>query len=541
MKKQLLTLIGIILLFSASSTSGQGLENFNNYAGTSGTYSDGTFIGQDGSTWSYSQCRSDRAIVVPSPCMGKGRNPTGKVVSGTLINGCGTLSFDFKQGFSSAVNLNVYVNDLLVGNVTSPGGVGDTSIVHNSGSILVNAPGAFVLKFKQADSLTAGQVTIDNVTWTAYSGGPVPEPTNYPTNFTAAPSPFTMNLHWTDAIGAQLPVAYLLLASDQNNIVSPVDGVPVSNDPNLADGHGALNILQGIQVASFGNLPPSKQYYFKIFPYTNSGALINYKTDGTPPSATASTSNTVIIDSIHFTNKTFYNWIVKNVAGDQVWGIDSIHLAGNPFASMSGYSGGSFVNEDWLISRAMNFNNYINEVLTFVSAYKYTGAPMELLISNDYDGTTNPGDFTWTPLTATWSTGNFVWTPSGSVNVSGTSGQHVYIGFKYTSDAIASSTWELDDIVITGDLLDGMNEQSVKNESFSVYPNPAADKCSLSFSMKGQKEIHLISVVGNTIMETSTDQQNYSLNLNALSKGVYFIRVFCQDTKNTIVKKLIVQ
>lgn len=529
------------LLFSASSSYGQGLENFNNYVGTSGTYSNGTFTGQDGSTWSFTQCRSDRAIMAPSPCMGKGRNPTGKVVSGTLLNGCGTITFDFKQGYSSAVNLNVLVNDLVVGNVTSPGGNGDTAIVHSSGPIVVNASGSFVLMFKQADSLTSGQVTIDNVSWTANSGGPLPEPTNYPTSFTATPAPFSISLTWTDAIGAQLPGAYLILASDQNNIVTPVDGTPVPNDQNLGDGHGALNILQGVQAASFGNLPSNKTFYFKIFPYTNSGALINYKTDGTAPSANALTPPTVIIDSIHFTNKTFANWIVKNITGAQVWGIDSIHLAGNPFASMSGFAVSSNVNEDWLISPAMNFNLYTNEVLTFVSAYKYTGAPLEALISNDYDGVTNPGDFTWAPLTANWSAGNFVWAPSGIVNVSGTSGTHVYIGFKYTSDAVASSTWELDDIVITGDLIIGIPEKTASDGGFSVNPNPASGKCSLKFNHDGNKEISVISVIGSTVIETSTDQMTCSLNLNSLSPGIYFVKVNTPDSKTTQVRKLIIQ
>ena len=315
MRKQLLMMA--LFMVAGLFAIGQGLENFNNYAGTSGTYSSGTFVGQDGSTWTYSNCRSDRAIAAPSPCLGKARNPTAMVLSGNLNGGCGTLSFDYKQGFSTAVNLNVFVNGLLVGNVVSPGGTGDTSVVHNSGPFTVNAPGVFTLLFKQADSIASGQVTIDNVTWTGYTGSALPEPTNYPTNFTTALAPFTINLSWTDATGAQLPGAYLILASDQNNIVAPVDGTAVSNDPNLADGHGALNVLQGVQHATFGNLPSNKQYYFKIYPYTNSGSLINYKTNGTPPYATATTSNTVIIDSIHFTNYTFQNWILKSIVGAQ--------------------------------------------------------------------------------------------------------------------------------------------------------------------------------------------------------------------------------
>ena len=303
-----------------------------------------------------------------------------------------------------------------------------------------------------------------------------------------------------------------------------------------------LNILQGVQHASFGSLPSNKTYYFKIYPYTNSGALINYKTDGTAPSANATTPATVIIDSIHFTNKTFQNWIVKNIVGAQVWSIDSIHLTGNPFTSMSGYANGANnANEDWLISPSMNFNNYNNEALTFVSAYKYTGNPLELFISNDYNGSGDPNDYTWTPLTASWSTGNFVWAPSGTVNVSGTNGTHVYIGFKYTSDATASSTWELDDIVITGDLLAGVNDHKANDNSFSVSPNPASGKCSLVFGNSEQKEIKVLSVVGSVVMETSTNQPECSLNISSLAGGIYFVQVYYASSKTSEVKKLIIR
>ena len=445
-----LSLLSAILLFSACHQSfGQGTENFNNYPETANAYHDGTFTGQDGSTWSYTQSRGDSVIIAPSPVFGKKRPITSKIISGIIHGGCGTISFDYKQPFTSAVNLNLFVNGLLVKNVTST----IQGTVSNSGPVVVNTPGDFFLMFKQADSSNSGQVTIDNVIWTSYGGGPAPEPTNYPTNFIAATSPFTIELAWTDAIGPQLPAAYIIIASDQNNIVAPVDGTQIPDDINLLDGHGALNIFQGVQHAAFGNLPGNKQYYFKIFPYTNSAALINYKNDGTAPGSTAITPNTVIIDSLKFANRTFSNWIVKSVTGAEGWVVDSLHgINGGSCGKMSGYAGQSNVNEDWLISPSMNFSNYANEVLMFQSAYKYTGAPLELFISNDYDGISNPGNFTWIPLAATWSAGNYEWASSGIVNVSGTTGAQVYIGFKYTSDVIAAATWELDDIVITGDL-----------------------------------------------------------------------------------------
>jgi len=52
-----------------------------------------------------------------------------------------------------------------------------------------------------------------------------PEPDNYPTNFTAAATGLMIENTWTDAVGSQLPSAYLVLISDQDNIVPPVDGV----------------------------------------------------------------------------------------------------------------------------------------------------------------------------------------------------------------------------------------------------------------------------------------------------------------------------
>ena len=535
MKKQLL--LFIVLLTSGLLASGQGNENFNNYPETANAYHDGTFLGMDGSTWSYTQSRGDSVIVAPSPTFGKKRPMTSKIVSGNIQNGCGTISFDYKQTFSTAVNLNLYINGMLVKNVTSTA----QGVVSNSGPVVANTPGTFTLMFKQADSSNSGQVTIDNVIWTSYSGGPVPEPSNYPTNFAASTAPFTINLAWTDAIGAQLPAAYLILASDQNNIVAPVDGVPVSDNPNLASGHGALNILQGAQHASFGNLPANKQYYFKIYPYTNSGSLIDFKTDGTTPSASATTTNTVIIDSLHFSGYNFSDWILKNVVGAEVWMIDSIHgINGGPCAKVSGYAGASNVNEDWLITPAMNFDKYNNEALNFQSAYKYAGPALECLISNDYDGVSNPGDFAWSPVAATWSAGNWVWTPSGNLNVSGTSGANVFIGFKYTSTATESSTWDLDDIVITGDLIIGMNEAE-KFNNFTMQPNPASDQCKLGFANFENKMIQVISIVGNTILETSTEQKDYVLNISSLPKGIYFVKVTYANRATTQVHKLIVK
>ncbi len=535
MKKQFLTLL--IVALSAIVAQGQGLENFANYIGTSGTYSDGTFVGQDGSTWNYFQSRSDMVIVAPNPCLGKGRTPTAEVVSGTLHNGCGVLSFSYMQAFSSNVSLDVFVNGLLVGNVTSNG---EVSVVKNSGPITVNTPGDFTIDFKQ-NSTSAGQVSIDDITWTGYSSAPLPEPTNYPTGFAAAALPYKINLSWTDATGTQMPTAYIVLASSQNNITAPVDGTPIPNDPDLADGTGALNVNQGIQACTFANLPSNTPYFFKIFPYTNSGTNINFKTDGSAPAATITTPNTVTLNSQNFSSYSLAPWTQYSVVGAQIWMIDSIHgVGGTPCAKMSGYNGANVENEDWFISPAMNFNNYINESMTFQSAYKYAGPALELMISNDYNGVSDPSLYNWVPLTATWSPGNWAWTPSGNINLSGTSGASVYVGYRYMSSTTEAPTWELDDIVITGDQPVGIDTPG-ESSSVQVFPNPASGLVTITFGDNLSKEVTILSVIGSQVYSSPANSNSLTVDLSPLAKGVYFIRTHYSDSGKSNVTKLIVR
>ena len=112
----------------------------------------------------------------------------------------------------------------------------------------------------------------------------LPEPTNYPASFSVPAH--NIQLQWIDAIGSALPDGYLVRMSDIGfgSIVSPVDGTAVANSGT------DQNVAFGIQKALFSNLQPSTIYYFKLFSYTGSGSTIDYKTDGTIPQSSQSTS-----------------------------------------------------------------------------------------------------------------------------------------------------------------------------------------------------------------------------------------------------------
>jgi len=120
----------------------------------------------------------------------------------------------------------------------------------------------------------------------------LPEPTNHVLSFvvnTATTNSITLT--WNDNDGAQPAEKFLILANTTGNFTSPADGTPVADDLNMSDNSGAANINHGIQSCTWSGLTPGTLYYFKIWPYTNSAANTNYKTDGTVPQTNGTTQS----------------------------------------------------------------------------------------------------------------------------------------------------------------------------------------------------------------------------------------------------------
>jgi len=146
-----------------------------------------------------------------------------------------------------------------------------------------------------------------------------PEPTNHVSNFSGLlgnPSYYYINLNWIDATSGITPDGYLIRASSVSfdSIPTPVDGAPITNSTFNQ------NVAQGIQTVTFG-LNGGTTYYFKIFPYTNSGTLIDYKTDGTIPQfsiATNSLPPLPITENFNYTTGSFLTqngWIPHSGIG----------------------------------------------------------------------------------------------------------------------------------------------------------------------------------------------------------------------------------
>jgi len=136
--------------------------------------------------------------------------------------------------------------------------------------------------------MAVGDGTTYCATNTAATGNVTPsppavgEPTNHATSLTAtANSSSQITVTWADATGGQVPDGYLIIAST-GTPTEPVDGTAQVDDVLVK------NIVQGTQTAVFTGLSASTSYNFAIWPYTNSGASIDYKI-GSHPTASATT------------------------------------------------------------------------------------------------------------------------------------------------------------------------------------------------------------------------------------------------------------
>lgn len=356
--------------------------------------------------------------------------------------------------------------------------------------------------------VAGGQSTID------------PEPSNYPTNFTAEVERNTVELEWNASTGAQTPRGYLVLGST-GSITVPADGTPVTNDLNASDGNVAFNVLSGTE-CEFSGLMANTTYNFAIFPFTNSGANIDYKTDGSYPTASATTENVASLVDTDF-NGSLAPFTAYNVKGEQEWATSS--YSGVNFAKMSGYASGSaFENEDWLISPNLFANGKYQSIsVSFDNAYKFDGNALMVMISGAYDGQGDPNDFQWEDITDDfdWSAGEYAWQESGEMIYEIENANSLYIAFVYTSTDAAASTWEVTDVEIYGMGYDAVEEVSA--QSLNIHPNPASS--SFSFNVENDVTVEIIDMTGRVVMSVEAKAGENNVNVSELSNGVYFVKM----------------
>ena len=142
----------------------------------------------------------------------------------------------------------------------------------------------------------------------------------------------------------------------------------------------------------------------------------------------------------------FGTYTTYDVSGPQSWIID-YHTA-----KMTGYSGGSHANEDWLISSPVAVTGVENAKVSVTYSAQYQNADetdVTLMVSTDYVYGNNPTAATWTRMSSTYpNTSSFNDFQTVETSLNDFIGQNVYVAIKYTSTDAQSRTIEVQSITV---------------------------------------------------------------------------------------------
>jgi hypothetical protein len=328
MRKKLLLFIGVIVgVFLSLSVFGQGTETFSNIPAPNSSSSTRTWTGDDGSTWTATNARTDQTITGSAITLNDDSTPC-DIISGTITGGVGNISVSTKMPFSDAGTEppSLYINTTFVG--TLPYGSSATTTTFSN----VNISGDFVIKIDNDGG--EGRITFDDITWTAYSAVSCSgEPTAQATGVTASnATATTLDVSWTAGTGGD---NYMLVAREASSVSwTPTDGTDYSAQTGSGDFSSATDQASGNKVVYVGSgtsttvtgLSASTTYYFQVFHLCSSDSD-NYLTstgannDGTQNGTTTavSTSKKILFDGTSGQSDASADWVVDADSWDLDW------------------------------------------------------------------------------------------------------------------------------------------------------------------------------------------------------------------------------
>ncbi len=177
--KKMLTL-AICLLATLGVVWAQGLETFDNFDYTDTIYIDGSFVGENGVTWNYYHVTgsvagaNDNSIDGNGMILRRSAVPS-RIVSGPITGGIANFSMQMRKAYTSAGDrqLALYVNNEWVADSQIFGSpTGGDPTVHTFEVNGINIPGEITIEVRNIQGGDVNrQVTIDNLSWTAYGSG----------------------------------------------------------------------------------------------------------------------------------------------------------------------------------------------------------------------------------------------------------------------------------------------------------------------------------------------------------------------------------
>ncbi|MES2764172.1 MAG: YCF48-related protein [Bacteroidota bacterium] len=110
----------------------------------------------------------------------------------------------------------------------------------------------------------------------------------------------------------------------------------------------------------------------------------------------------------------------------------------------------------------------------------------------------------------------------------------------FLNDHTAYAVGQSGKIIKTTNLAVSVPEKELTN-TISLYPNPATNKLNISLSGKAVKQtaVHIYDLQGKELMTSILDENQTTLNVEALQSGLYFVKITTEQGSET--KKLVIE
>ena len=144
----------------------------------------------------------------------------------------------------------------------------------------------------------------------------------------------------------------------------------------------------------------------------------------------------------------------------------------------------------------------------------------------------------WSSTTSTWALGVVGNSVLGTVNAfdTVTSPKTLYAGGSFTGPFSR---------IMKSNSLVGIEEESLPDESVSIYPNPASDNIfiSLKTELKNPR-VEIYNVAGERIYSDALTSRQKSVNIRTYAAGIYFVKITSTDENagvKVLTKKIVVE
>lgn len=170
----------VLFLGLGLSSWGQGLETFDNATAlpTGTNYGNGTFVGENGITWSYihaiSSNNSNGNFSIDSSGIILRRSDEPSSISATIQGGIGSFSVDTRKAFTGNTQrkLELVINGTVIEQFQPTFASGTDATIIPFEVEDINIEGEFTLELRMFGATGNQQITLDNIEWTGYIGTP---------------------------------------------------------------------------------------------------------------------------------------------------------------------------------------------------------------------------------------------------------------------------------------------------------------------------------------------------------------------------------